>query len=139
MNCSKNSSKETCSNSLNPLPCSIPCIKCCDPLCPEPPPHTSTHPHSVVGPGTTQHWSLEDSLALLTVVAQCGYGCWEEVARLLPGRQREARDIQQHYDQVFVCGDTPYPEIQSSSFSAVASLASQPSQVQYFPLLSPSE
>jgi len=152
MNYSNNySCKETCSNCLAMLVSSTPYIKCCD--CPattllclpcftsgsEPPPHSVEHSYIVQGPGTSHDWSLEDTLSMLSVVEQCGYGSWEEVARILPGKHRGPHEIKQHYDAVFVHGDTQFPEIQASSFSALKRQESQPPQVQYFPLASHGE
>ena len=97
------------------------------------------HSYYIQGPDTGQDWSLEDTLSMLSVVEQCGYGSWEEVARIMPGKRRGAQDIKQHYDTVFVHGDTQLPLIQASSFSAVNKLETQPSHVQYFPLSSNGE
>jgi len=97
------------------------------------------HSYNIQGPGTGQDWSLEDTLSMLSVVEQCGYGSWEEVARIMPGKRRGSQDIKQHYDTVFVHGDTQLPLIQASSFSAVNKLETQPSHVQYFPLSSNGE
>jgi len=76
---------------------------------------------------------------MLSVVEQCGYGSWEEVARILPGKHRRPEEIKQHYDAVFVHGDTQFPEIQASSFSALNMQEPLPPQVQYFPLASSGE
>ena len=152
MNNSNNySCKETCSNCLAMMASTTPCIKCCD--CPattllclpcfcsgsEPPPHSVRHSYSIQGPGSSHGWSLEDTLAMLSVVEQCGYGSWEEVARILPGKHRKPEEIKQHYDAVFVHGDTQFPEIQATSFSALNMQEPHPPQVQYFPLASSGE
>lgn len=107
--------KVTCSNCLTSLASSTHCIKCSDPTCPnlllclacfcsgsQPAPHKASHPYYVHIVGISPGWSLEEDLSLLEGMEQCGYGSWEEVARLLPG-------------------------------------ACQPSQVQYFPVVCPSE
>jgi len=70
---------------------------------------------------------------------QCGYGSWEEVSRLLPGKTRSPQDIKYHFDTVFVNGETTYLQMKENSFKRVNTEAYQPSQVQYFPVVSPSE
>jgi len=155
MNCSNSfstSNKVTCSNCLTSLACSTHCIQCCDPLCLnlvlclpcfcsgcQPAPHNSSHPYSVQIVGLSPAWTLEDDLSLLQVMEQCGYGSWEEVARLIPGNTRSPQDIKLHFDTVFVDGETTFSPLKGQSFSAVNTVAKQASRVQYFPVLSPSE
>jgi len=58
---------------------------------------------------------------------------------MMPGKHREPQDIKQHFDSVFVNGDSPFPEIRTSSFSVVTGKVTQPSRVQYFPLIGTGE
>jgi len=69
---------------------------------------------------------------------QCGYGSWEEVSRLLPGKHRTSQDVKNHFDTVFVNGECKVKAVNESSFSRVNSVNSKP-QVQYYPLLGPSD
>jgi len=152
INSSPITSRVTCSNCLTSLTSSTHCIKCSDPTChdlllclacfcsgSQPAPHRATHPYSVHIIGIYPGWSLEEDLSLLEVMEQCGYGSWEEVARLLPGRTRSPQDIKHHFDTVFVNGKTTYLQMKENSFTKVNTGACQPSQVQYFPVVCPSE
>lgn len=150
INSSPITSRVTCSNCLTSLTSSTHCIKCSDPTChdlllclacfcsgSQPAPHRATHPYSVHIVGISPGWSLEEDLSLLEVMEQCGYGSWEEVARLLPGRTRSPQDIKHHFDTVFVNGKTTYLQMKENSFTKVNTGACQPSQVQYFPVVCP--
>lgn len=70
---------------------------------------------------------------------QCGYGSWQEVSRLLPGKARSPQDLKHHFDAVFVNGECNFKVLKESSFSEVICVASKPPQVQYFPVVGPCE
>eukprot|EP00092_Neocalanus_flemingeri_P010862 GFUD01011698.1.p1 GENE.GFUD01011698.1~~GFUD01011698.1.p1 ORF type:complete len:454 (+),score=143.56 GFUD01011698.1:855-2216(+) len=141
----------TCSNCLSSLTLSTHHIQCCDPLCPalllclscfcsgsQPASHSVSHPYSIQT-DFSSGWSLEEDLSLLEVMEQCGYGSWEEVSRLLPGKARTAQDIKHHFDSVFVNGESNFKVVKENSFSAITSDSNKPSQVQYFPVVGPCE
>lgn len=72
--------------------------------------HESDHPYTIIRddlPIFENSWSAAEEMTLLKVMADCGYGNWQDVANRL--RVRGKNEVEKHYNKFFI--NQPHPEL----------------------------